>query len=358
MKEFWSSRIRGIVPYTPGEQPRGRTFIKLNTNENPYGPSPAVVAAIGRETGDSLRLYPDPEATELRQAAARFYDLTPEEIFVGNGSDEVLAFAFQAFFEPGKTIAFPDITYSFYPVYADLFGILYDRIPLKEDFTLPVERYCGGEYAGVVVCNPNAPTGIQLPLAEIERIIRANPKVVVLVDEAYIDFGGESALGFIRQYPNVLVVQTMSKSRSLAGMRVGLAFGDPNLIAGLNAVKNSFNSYTLDRLAIAAGTAALEDRAYFQETRSRVIATRERTADSLREMGFLVHPSCSNFLFASHPRVPAQWLQQALRERGILVRYFNQPRIDNYLRISIGTEADMETFCREVAALLQERGAV
>ena len=357
MKPYWSTRIQNIIPYTPGEQPRDRKFIKLNTNENPYPPSPAVLQAIRDEAGDSLRLYPDPEASALRAAAARFYDLTPEEIFVGNGSDEVLAFAFQAFFDPGKTIAFPDITYSFYPVYADLFGIPYDRIPLNDDFTFPTERFCTGKHAGIVVCNPNAPTGIQLPLDRIEQIIRANPNVVVLVDEAYIDFGGTSALGMIRQYPNLLIIQTMSKSRSLAGMRIGLAFGNPNLIAGLNAVKNSFNSYTMDRLALAAGTAALEDRAYFDETRNRVIAARERTADALRALGFTVHPSCTNFLFISHPGHSAAALQKALRARGILVRHFNQPRIEEYLRVSIGTDEEMAAFCAAMAELVSEGGA-
>ncbi len=352
MKEFWSGRIVSSVPYVPGEQPKERKYIKLNTNENPYGPSPRVRAAIEEEAGESLRLYPDPECTQLRQAMADYYGLEPEEIFVGNGSDEVLGMAFAAFFEQGATIAFPDITYSFYPVYADLFGISYDRIPLNGDFTLPVEKYCGGNYAGVVICNPNAPTGIQLPLEAIEKIVVSNPNVVVLVDEAYIDFGGQSALRMIRRYPNVLVVQTLSKSRSLAGMRVGMAFGNPNLIAGLNAVKNSFNSYTLDRLAIVAGTAAMEDRAYFEETRNQVIATREKTSACLRRLGFLVHSSCSNFLFIRPPKVPASLLKDQLRERGILVRYFNQPRIENYLRVSIGTEEDMECFCKVIAELV------
>ncbi len=352
MKEFWSNRIAGIVPYTPGEQPKNRTFIKLNTNENPFGPSPAVIKAILAEANDSLRLYPDPDATQLRLSAARLYGITPDEVFVGNGSDEVLAFAFQAFFDQGKTIAFADITYSFYPVYADLFGIPYDRIPLCDDFSLPVEKYCTGAYAGLVICNPNAPTGIQLPLDDIRRIIEANPDVVVLVDEAYVGFGGESALPMIREYPNLLVVQTLSKDRSLAGMRIGMAFGNPNLIAGLNAVKNSFNSYTLDRLAIAAGSAALDDIAYFDATRHAVMEARAYTTQQLRALGFLVHESHSNFVFATHPSAPASILQQALRDEGILVRYFNLPRIDNYLRISIGTMQDMELLCRTVEKIL------
>ena len=354
MKEFWSSRIRNIVPYTPGEQPKEQKFIKLNTNENPYPPSPKVMEAIRQESGEKLRLYPDPEASSLRRAAAELYGLSPEEVFVGNGSDEVLAFSFEAFFEAGKTIAFPDITYSFYPVFAELFDIPYEQIPLNEDFTLPVDSYCRGNYAGIVVCNPNAPTGIQLPLSEIEKIIRANPDVVVLVDEAYIDFGGNSAIKLIHQYPNLLITQTMSKSRSLAGMRIGLAFGSQNLIMGLNAVKNSFNSYTLDRLAIAAGTAALEDKAYFETTRDRVIETRESSAAQLRELGFIVLPSCTNFLFIRHPDVSAVWLYRKLRENGILVRHFNQARINDYLRVTIGTQDEMKIFCAVMARLLQE----
>jgi histidinol-phosphate aminotransferase len=353
VKEFWSKRIVGITPYTPGEQPKNRKFIKLNTNENPYGPSPKVVEAIRQETGDALRLYPDPDGTMLLQAAAEQFGLTTEEIFVGNGSDEVLAFAFQAFFDQGSTITFPDITYTFYPVYADLFGIGYDRIPLEEDFSVPVERFLGGN-DGVVICNPNAPTGVELPLSAIRRIIEGNPDVVVIVDEAYIDFGGTSALSLIREYPNVLVVQTMSKSRSLAGLRVGMAFGCPNLIAAMNAVKNSINSYTLDRLAIVGGTAALQDTAYFQETTQKVIATRERTANALRGLGFQVPESRSNFLFVHHPAVPAKYLMAQLRERGILVRYFDKPRINDHLRISIGTDEEMDALLAALTELVAD----
>jgi histidinol-phosphate aminotransferase len=354
MKEFWSGRIAGITPYVPGEQPKVQKFIKLNTNENPYPPSPKVTQVLRELDPDTLRLYPDPECTPLRQALAQRTGLGMDQIFVGNGSDEVLGMAFAAFFDQGATVAFPDITYSFYPVYADLFGISYDRIPLREDLTLPVEAFCDGNYAGLVICNPNAPTGIPLPLSEIRRILDANPQVVVIVDEAYIDFGGESALGLIGDYPNLLVVQTMSKSRSLAGMRVGMAFGDSNLIAGLNAVKNSFNSYTLDRVAIGAATAAVEDEEYFDRTRHQVMATREKTAATLRQLGFLVCPSCTNFLFVSHPKAAAKELQQQLREKGILVRYFAQPRIDNFLRVSIGTEEDMDTFCAVMAELVNK----
>jgi histidinol-phosphate aminotransferase len=273
---------------------------------------------------------------------------------VGNGSDEVLGMAFAAFFDQGSTVAFPDITYSFYPVYADLFGIRCAKVPLNPDFTMPVEEFCTGAYQGLVICNPNAPTGILLSLEEIRRIVAANPNVVVIVDEAYIDFGGELAIPLISEYPNLLVVQTMSKSRSLAGLRVGMAFGQPNLISGLNAVKNSFNSYTLDQVAIAAGTAAVKDEEYFRTTCRQVAETREKTAEQLKNLGFSVLPSSSNFLFVSHPKVAAAQLQQQLREKGILVRHFSQPRIENFLRVSIGTQEDMNTFCQTMAELVNQ----
>lgn len=354
MKEFWSSRIAGIEPYVPGEQPKERTYIKLNTNENPYPPCPGVIKAIGEESGAALRLYPDPECTRLRTALAQRYGLGLDQVFVGNGSDEVLGMAFAAFFDQGSTVAFPDITYSFYPVYADLFGIRCAKVPLNPDFTMPVEEFCTGAYQGLVICNPNAPTGILLSLEEIRRIVAANPNVVVIVDEAYIDFGGESAIPLIAEYPNLLVVQTMSKSRSLAGLRVGMAFGQPNLISGLNAVKNSFNSYTLDQVAIAAGTAAVKDEEYFRTTCRQVAETREKTAEQLKNLGFSVLPSSSNFLFVSHPKVAAAQLQQQLREKGILVRHFSQPRIENFLRVSIGTQEDMNTFCQTMAELVNQ----
>lgn len=352
MKEFWSDRIRSLTPYTPGEQPKDRKFIKLNTNENPYPPAPGVLEAIRANTDASLRLYPDPEALQLRQALARAYGLKEEQIFVGNGSDEVLAFAFQAFFSQGDEIVFPDITYSFYPVYANLFGIRCRTVPLKEDFTIPVEQMQGSN--GVVIANPNAPTGIELPQSELRRILEANQDVVVILDEAYVDFGGESALPLIRQYPNLLVIQTCSKSRALAGLRVGFAFGDANLIQALNCVKNSINSYTLDRLALAGATAAVEDQAYFDAQRSKVMATRTRTTEELRKMGFQVLPSKANFIFIAHPTVPAKKLFTGLREKGVLVRYFDQPRIDNYLRVSIGTDQEMDEFLTAIRELIAQ----
>ena len=352
-KRFWSQRIRQLVPYTPGEQPKNQVFIKLNTNENPYPPSPKVLEAIRDGADEKLRLYPDPEACALRAAIAEYHGLRSEQVFCGNGSDEVLGLCFYAFFSPDRPVVFPDITYSFYPVYTNLFGLPYREIPLREDFTLPVEEFLGGN-GGVVICNPNAPTGRTLPLDEIARVARANPDVVVLVDEAYADFGAESAVSLLPEYPNLVVVHTMSKSRSLAGMRIGYALGSPDLIAAINCVKNSFNSYPLDRLALAAGEAAIRDIDYFELTRRRIMDTRERTTRRLRELGFLVHDSNSNFLFAAHPQVAGEVLMQGLRERGVLVRRFDRPeRIRNYLRISIGTDEEMDALCRALEDCLK-----
>lgn len=351
-KQFWSERIKDLVPYTPGEQPKNQVFVKLNTNENPYPPSPKVLKAIEDAAGEGLRLYPDPEATALRQAIAEYHGLKPEQVFCGNGSDEVLGLCFYAFFTPGKTVVFPDITYSFYPVYTQLFGLDYEEIPLNEDFTLPVDRFLGRN-GGAVICNPNAPTGRTLPLSDIRRILDANPDVVVLVDEAYADFGAQSAAKLIDEYPNLVVVCTMSKSRSLAGMRIGYALGNADLIAGVNCVKNSFNSYPLDRLALAAGEAAIRDVEYFEFTRHSIMQTREKTVACLRELGFSVHDSNANFIFITHPAKSGQELQQGLRDRGVLVRWFNKPRIDQYLRVSIGTDEDMEKMCAACEDILK-----
>ncbi len=354
MKKFWSSRLADVTPYIPGEQPRNQDLIKLNTNENPYPPSPRVLPAI-QKAADNLRLYPDPEGTPLRDALARRYGVEPGQIFLGNGSDEVLAFAFQAFFDGQPPILFPDITYSFYPVYASFFNIPYRMVPLREDFTLRTEDFLT-ENGGVVIANPNAPTGISIPMSrtEIARIVEGNPMSVVLVDEAYVDFGGESVVPLVHRYPNLLVVQTMSKSRSLAGLRVGFAFGDENLIAALNCVKNSINSYTLDRLAIAGAAASVEDEDYFRSCCAKVVATRERTAERLEQLDFRVLPSKSNFLFVSHGKQPAQKLFARLRQEGILVRYFNTLGIDNFLRISIGTDEEMDTLCGVLSRILKE----
>lgn len=344
--------MKGIEPYIPGEQPRDRSYIKLNTNENPYPPSPRVMEAI-RETaaGDSLRLYPDPTCQQLREVIAEYYGLAAEQVFVGNGSDELLAFSFLAFFNPGQPILFPDITYSFYPVYADLFNIDYRPIPLDEEFAIPADMFCQ-ENGGIIFPNPNAPTGKQMGLESIEYILRNNRERIVIVDEAYVDFGGESCIEFIPRYPNLLIIGTLSKSRSLAGLRVGFALGQKDLVEGLNRIKNSFNSYTLDRLALAGAIEAFKDDSYFQETKANVIKTREVVSAKLQDFGFRVIPSTANFIFISHPKVPAVKIQQQLRDRGVLVRYFPKPRIDNFLRVSIGSPEEMERFLEIVQEIV------
>lgn len=347
MSKYWSELARGLEPYIPGEQPRDRKYIKLNTNENPYGPSPKVLQAILEAADDTLRLYPDPACDALLAVASAYYGVGKDGIFAGNGSDEVLAFSFIAFFDPERPILLNDITYSFYPVYASLFQIQSRLVPLEEDFSIPVEKLCGSE-GGLIIANPNAPTGRYLEEAEIRRIVEGNPDQVVIVDEAYIEFGGKSAVPLVKEYPNLLVVQTLSKSHALAGMRVGFAIGDRELIEALNRVKNSFNSYTLDRLAIVAGVEALGDVEYYRRTWKKVAATRERVCAELRESGFEVTPSRANFIFIRHSRTAAGELFMKLRERGILVRYFNKPRIDDRLRVSIGTDEEMDAFVKAV----------
>lgn len=351
-KRFWSGRIQDLEPYIPGEQPKDRVFIKLNTNENPYPPSPKVLEAVRSATDETLRLYPDPEASQLRQTIAEYHGLTPEQVFCGNGSDEVLGLCFYAFFFPGRRVIFPDITYSFYPVYAHLFQLDFEEIPLNEDFSFPVEKFLRSS-GGAVVCNPNAPTGRTLRLEEICRILEADLNRVVIVDEAYADFGARSAVELLNRYPNLVTVHTLSKSRSLAGMRVGYALGSPEVMAAVRCVKNSFNSYPLDRLALAAGEAAIRDVEYFEESRRKVIATRERTTARLRELGFFVHDSNANFIFITHPAVGGKELQQGLRDRGVLVRWFDKPRIRDYLRVSIGTDQEMEAMCRACQDILK-----
>jgi histidinol-phosphate aminotransferase len=336
MSRFWSPVVHQLSPYVPGEQPKRENLVKLNTNENPYGPSPRVMEAIQGELGDTLRLYPDPDASLLRQSAADYYGLEPQQVFVGNGSDEVLAHAFCALFQHDQPLLFPDITYSFYPVYCRLYGIGYQVLPLAEDFSLQLEAY-NRPNGGIIFPNPNAPTGRLLPLQDIERLLQSNSDTVVVVDEAYIDFGGESAVSLINRYPNLLVTQTFSKSRALAGLRIGLALGDEGLIEGLVRVKDSFNSYPMDRLALAAAVASFRDDAYFRETCQRVVDSREQLADGLRGLGFEMPPSHANFLFVRHPRWDAGELAAALREQGVIVRHFKKPRIDQYLRITVGT---------------------
>ena len=337
----WEKNVRRVTPYVPGEQPREAGFIKLNTNENPYPPSPAVQRALEGAKASELRLYPDPAATDLTEAIADYHHVGREQVFVGVGSDDVLAMSFMTFFQGEKPILFPDITYSFYDVWAGLFGISYETCPLDQNFHIRVQDYCG-KNGGIVIPNPNAPTGLAESRETMEKIVAANPESVVIVDEAYVDFGAESALKLVEKYENLLVVQTFSKSRSLAGMRIGFAIGNPVLIKYLNDVKYSFNSYTMDQTALSCGVAAVKDEAYFQETTDKIKKTRENAKVELAKLGFSFPDSKANFLFITHPEYQAKDLFQALREEGIYVRYFAQPRIDNYLRVSIGTDGQME----------------
>ncbi|HLA30096.1 MAG TPA: histidinol-phosphate transaminase [Pseudomonas sp.] len=335
MSKFWSPFVKDLVPYVPGEQPKLAKLVKLNTNENPYGPSPKAIAAMQAELNDNLRLYPDPNGERLKQAVADYYGVQLNQVFVGNGSDEVLAHAFHGLLQHDKPLLFPDISYSFYPVYCGLYGIASEVIALDEQFQIRVEDYARPN-GGIVFPNPNAPTGCLLALDAIEQLLKANPDSVVLVDEAYIDFGGETAITLVDKYPNLLVAQTLSKSRSLAGLRVGLAVGHPDLIEALERIKNSFNSYPLDRMAIAGAAAAFADKAYFEQTRQAVIASRELVVAGLQQLGFEVLPSAANFIFARHPQRDAAELAALLREQGVIVRHFKQARIAQFLRISIG----------------------
>ena len=339
----WEENVRKVIPYTPGEQPNQPDMIKLNTNENPYPPAPGVEKALKEMDMDAMRLYPDPAAYDLVHALAQMYSLKDEQVFVGVGSDDVLAMSFLTFFNSEKPVLFPDITYSFYDVWADLFKIPYERPALDENFHIKKEDYFR-ENGGVIFPNPNAPTGVEMQLEDVEEIIRHNQDVIVIVDEAYVDFGGKSALPLIEKYDNLLVVQTFSKSRSLAGMRIGFACGNEKLIKYLNDVKYSFNSYTMDRTALAAGVAAVKDQAYFQETCNKIIETREWTKKELKALGFSFQDSMSNFIFAAHETCPAEKIFEALREKHIYVRYFPKGRTNNFLRITIGTQEEMQTF--------------
>ena len=351
MNRYWSSIVKNIKPYTPGEQPKDGKFIKLNTNENPYPPSPKAIEAIKTAANESLRLYPDPTCDELRKTIAEYHNLRKEQVFIGNGSDELLAFSFPAFFEPaGKPILFAEITYIFYQVYAEFFNINYRLVPVDVEFNIPEEGYYQ-DNGGIIIANPNAPSGRGVSGKMIEAILSRNKNSVVTVDEAYVDFGSRSAVKLINDYPNLLVIRTLSKSHSLAGLRVGYAMGNEGLIEGLIRVKDSINSYTVDRLALAGAKEAIKDEAYFQETRSKIIKTRDRTAASLAEMGIKVIPSTANFIFISSKQCPGEVLFRRLREKGILVRYFNKPGIDNFIRVTIGTDAEMDCFLEAIAAI-------
>lgn len=353
MSRYWSAVVHGLTPYVPGEQPKLPNLVKLNTNENPYGPSPRVLAALHGALGDELRLYPDPNADALKSTIAQYFGLRANEVFVGNGSDEVLAHIFLALLKHPAPLLFPDVTYSFYPVYCGLYGVPFETVPLDEHFEIRIDDYLerhSGDNGGIIFPNPNAPTGRLLALGQIERLLRSNTESVVVIDEAYVDFGGTSAVGLIGRYPNLLVVQTMSKSRSLAGLRVGYALGNPELIEALERVKNSFNSYPLDRLALAGAIAAFEDTVYFEQTTARVIASRTRLVEALTGLGFAVLPSAANFVFARHATRDAAEIAAELRSRSIIVRHFRLPRIDQFLRITVGTDDQCDSL---VAALRQ-----
>ncbi|MEX1668475.1 histidinol-phosphate transaminase [Zhongshania guokunii] len=353
MSRFWSPFVKGLVPYVPGEQPKMHKLTKLNTNENPYGPSPKVLAAIQGELGDDLRRYPDPNSDLLKAAIADYHGVDVAQVFVGNGSDEVLAHIFHGLFQHGKPLLFPDITYSFYPVYCGLYGIPYEAIPLDESFQIRVGDYTGMK-GGIIFPNPNAPTGSFLPLAEIERLLMVNTETVVVIDEAYVDFGGESAICLVDRFPNLLVTQTLSKSRSLAGLRVGFAVGHPDLIEALERIKNSFNSYPLDRLAQRGAVASFADQAYFEQCQQAVISERDELVKALTALDFEVLPSAANFVFCRHSRRDAAALAADLREDGVIVRHFKQARIEQFLRITIGRPEENAVLLASLQAILAD----
>ncbi|MFK5986857.1 MAG: histidinol-phosphate transaminase [Pseudomonadota bacterium] len=356
MSQFWSSIVHDLTPYVPGEQPKGSNLIKLNTNENPYPPSPKVLQALSDSANDSLRLYPDPNADNLKQAIAAYYQLKSNQVFVGNGSDEVLAHTFVALLKHKKPLLLPDISYSFYPVYCQLFKLDYKTIALDQRLQIDINSYLqhdSGNNGGIIFPNPNAPTGQLLKLSTIEQLLQKNSQSVVVIDEAYIDFGGESAIELVDRYANLLVIQTFSKSRSLAGLRVGFAIGHPLLIEALERVKNSFNSYPLDNFAINGARAALADNDYFITTKNKILSSRNYLNDKMQAMGFKVLPSAANFIFVQHPDYKAEQIALFLREKSIIVRHFKQPRIEQYLRISIGTQQQCETLVETLQTMIK-----
>ena len=351
MSQYWNPLVQQLDPYVPGEQPKDQRYIKLNTNECPYPPSPKVLTAIQAEL-QTLRLYPDPNADLFKDSIGAYYDLERKQVFVGNGSDEVLAHVFNALFQPQQVVLFPDISYSFYPVYANLYQLNIKQLPLADDFSLDLRTYVQPN-GGIIFPNPNAPTGSAVDLAAIEQLLQANQQSVVVVDEAYVDFGAITAIPLIKKYPNLLVVQTLSKSRSLAGLRAGFAVGHPDLIEALERVKNSFNSYPLDRLAIVGATAAMQDQIYFAEVCQKIIDTREHVIKQLKSLGFEVLPSAANFVFTRPPAGNAEALYLALKQQGILVRHFKKPRIEEYLRITIGTTEEMQVLLAKLQTLVE-----
>ena len=352
MSKFWSKIVHQLTPYVPGEQPKINNLVKLNTNENPYGPSPKVLEALQKEAADTLRLYPDPNSDALKKAIAEYHGLSVNQVFVGNGSDEVLAHVFNALLKHDLPILFPDVTYSFYPVYCGLYEIDFETVALSNAFEIQVDDYFKPN-GGVIFPNPNAPTGRVLSLSEIERLLKVNQDSVVIIDEAYIDFGGESAVKLVSQYPQLLVVHTLSKSRSLAGLRVGYAVGHPDLIDALHRVKDSFNSYPLDRFAQAGAIAAMQDKAYFDKTRQQVISTREKLVAELQGMGFEVLPSGANFIFARHPAHEGEVLASQLRAKNIVIRHFKKPaKIAQFLRITIGTDIECQALVEALKSMV------
>jgi histidinol-phosphate aminotransferase len=350
MSRFWSPVVETLSPYVPGEQPRLPGLVKLNTNESPFGPSPLAIEAMRAEAGESLRLYPDPQALALREALAAYHGVRVDQVFVGNGSDEVLAHAFAALLNHERPLRFPDVTYSFYPTYCRLFGIAHEVVPLDATMRIRIADYGAG--GPIILANPNAPTGVALSRAEIARLMDGNPDAPVVIDEAYVDFGGETAIPLIAQHPNLLVVQTMSKSRALAGLRVGYAIGDAALIEGLTRVKDSFNSYPLGRIAQAGAAASVRDEDYFQQTRAAIIEGRDKMVSGLLGLRFDVLPSAANFVFARHPSRAGAELAEALRQRAVLVRHFKAPRIADYLRITVGSPDQIERLLAALADIL------
>ncbi|MGK0296773.1 MAG: histidinol-phosphate aminotransferase [Gammaproteobacteria bacterium] len=354
MNKFWSDNLDTLTPYEAGEQPQDKSYIKLNTNENPYPPSDAVLNAIKQATSDQLRLYPDPNALKLKQAIAKFYSIKTDNIFVGNGSDEVLGFTIKALFKKTGAILFPDITYSFYPTYCRLFDINFQTFPLTDKFEINIDLI-PEDNCGIIIANPNASTGICLAADEIEEILKRHPNNVVMIDEAYIDFGGKTCIPLINNYPNLVVIQTVSKSRSLAGLRVGLAIADAGLIEGIQRVKNSFNAYPLDSLAIAGATAAFEDKESYINNKAKVLDTREWTITALEKLSFYVVPSSTNFIMAQHKEMSAKSIYLKLKDEGILIRYFDLPRIDNFIRVTVGTKDEMNTLVLKLEKILGAR---
>jgi len=354
MSEFWSDVVKRLTPYVPGEQPKLANLVKLNTNENPYDPSPRVLKAIRGAVGENLRLYPDPNADALKEAIADHFAVTSINVFVGNGSDEILAHVFLGLLKHDQPVLFPDITYSFYPVYCGLYEIVFNTVPLTKDFSIRIADY-DQPNGGIIFPNPNAPTGRAISLDEIEQLLQMHPHKVIVIDEAYVDFGGESAIPLTHRYPNLLVVHTFSKSRSLAGLRVGFAIGHSDLIEALERVKNSFNSYPLDSLAMAGAIAALEDKAHFERTRKAIIHTRENLVSALEALGFEVLPSVANFVFVRHPQHDAEKSALALRQHGIVVRHFKLPRIEQFLRITIGTDDQCAILIKALQEILAQR---